>query len=73
MPDFDLTAQGFRLSPFHKFSLNPVFLLYLIDASRTHPVFFVRNRRRTFFTFPREKTPAFPHGLRLTSRVTLLY
>ena len=33
MPDFDLTAQGFRLSHFHKLSKKQVLLLYLIDAS----------------------------------------
>ena len=48
MPDFDLTAQGFRLPHFHKLSKKQVLLLYLIDASETHPVFFVRNRRRTY-------------------------
>ncbi len=47
MPDFDLTAQGFRLPHFHKLSKKQALLLYLIDASETHPVFFVRNRRRT--------------------------
>ena len=49
MPDFDLTAQGFRLPRFHKLSQKRVLLLYLIDASKTHPVFFVRNRRRPNF------------------------
>ena len=47
MPDFGLTAQGFRLPHFHKLSKKQALLLYLIDASKTHPVFFVRNRRRT--------------------------
>ena len=47
MPDFGLTAQGFRLPHFHKLSKKQALLLYLIDASETHPVFFVRNRRRT--------------------------